>query len=207
MARWHPAKKDVLDALAEEILHNYPSGRVIVAVDGDSSSGAAGLADDLAATFRDGGRKAFRASLANFHRSRAERGDETAAAYYDGAYDYSLFRRVLVDPFRSAGSTSFVLSGYDEARDMSVQPKWQSAGADAILIVDGQFLNRPELAGLWNYSIWVVGAETGAETGAESVAAQADELYLRQVAPRAKATGIMDYRDPEHPRRQFADSC
>ena len=203
MARWQPAKKDVLDALAEEILHNYPSGRVIVAVDGDTSSDASGLADDLATTFRDGGRKAFRASLTNFHRSRAERGDETAAAYYDGAYDYSLFRRVLIDPFRSAGSTSFVLSGYDEARDMAVQPKWQSAGADAILIVDGQFLNRPELAGLWNYSIWVVGAESGTET----VAVQADELYLREVAPRAKATGIVDYRDPEHPRRQFADSC
>jgi len=203
MARWQPAKKDVLDALADEILHNYPSGRVIVAVDGDSTSGSAGLADELAATFRDGGRKAFRASLANFHRSRAERGDETAAAYYEGAYDYSLFRRVLIDPFRSAGSTGFVLAGYDEARDMAVQPKWQSAGADAILIVDGQFLNRPELAGLWNYSIWVAGAESGAET----VAVQADELYLREVAPRAKATGIVDYRDPEHPRRQFADSC
>ncbi|MET0807085.1 MAG: uridine kinase, partial [Lacisediminihabitans sp.] len=178
------------------------------AVAGDSSSGAAGLADDLAATFRDGGRKAFRASLENFHRSRAERGEETAAAYYDGAYDYSLFRRVLVDPFRSAGSTGFVLSGYDEARDTAVQPKWQSAGADAILIVDGQFLNRPELAGLWNYSIWTVGSvDTGGESGSDTVASQADELYLRQVAPRARATGIVDYRDPEHPRRQFADSC
>lgn len=203
MARWQPAKKDVLDALADEILHNYPSGRVIIAVDGDVSSGGVGLADDLATTFTEGGRKAFRASLANFHRSRAERGTETAASYYDGAYDYSLFRRVLIDPFRSAGSTGFVLSGYDEARDTAVQPKWQSAGADATLIVDGQFLNRPELAGLWNYSIWVVGAESGSDT----VATQADGVYLRQVAPRAKATGIMDYRDPEHPRRQFADSC
>ncbi|MBK4347541.1 hypothetical protein IV501_07840 [Lacisediminihabitans sp. G11-30] len=110
---------------------------------------------------------------------------------------------MLIDPFRSAGSTGFVLSGYDEARDTAVQPKWQSAGPDATLIVDGQFLNRPELAGLWNYSIWVVGGESASS----SIASEADELYLRQAAPRAKATGIMDYRDPERPRRQFADSC
>ena len=34
MTRWTPQKKDVLEALAADILHNYGRGRVIVAIDG-----------------------------------------------------------------------------------------------------------------------------------------------------------------------------
>jgi uridine kinase len=220
MARWQPAKKDVLDALAAEILHNYGKGRVIVGVDGDSHSGASGVADDLATTLREGGRKAFRASMTNFHRSRSSRDEslpDSPETYYDRAFDYSVFQRVLIDPFRSAGSTSFVLAAFDEKRDTAIQPKWMSSGADATLIVDGVFLNRPELAGLWNYTIYV---ETDVETdveGAEAAdaggvtddgdAALADALYVQHVSPRSKAIAIIDNSDPEHPLRRFADSC
>ena len=214
MARWQPAKKDVLDALAAEILHNYGKGRVIVGVDGDSGSGASGVADDLAVTLREGGRKAFRASMANFHRSRSSRDEslpDSPETYYDRAFDYSVFQRVLVDPFRSAGSTSFVLAAFDEKRDTAIQPKWMSSGADATLIVDGVFLNRPELAGLWNYTIYVeseAADDAGAGgTGDDGDATQADAIYVREVSPRAKAVAIIDNSDPEHPLRRFADSC
>ncbi len=213
MARWQPAKKDVLDALVAEILHNYGKGRVIVGVDGDSGSGASGVADDLAVTLREGGRKAFRASMANFHRSRSSRDEslpDSPETYYDRAFDYSVFQRVLVDPFRSAGSTSFVLAAFDEKRDTAIQPKWMSSGADAILIVDGVFLNRPELAGLWNYTIYVESdpaAPVAGGTGDDGDATQADAIYVRQVSPRAKAVAIIDNSDPEHPLRRFADSC
>jgi uridine kinase len=216
MARWQPAKKDVLDALAAEILHNYGKGRVIVGVDGASGSGASGVADDLAVTLREGGRKAFRASMANFHRSRSSRDEslpDSPETYYDRAFDYSVFQRVLVDPFRSAGSTSFVLAAFDEKRDTAIQPKWMSSGADATLIVDGVFLNRPELAGLWNYTIYVEASPEEAESTSvggptgDGDATQADALYVRQVSPRTKAVAIIDNSDPEHPLRRFADSC
>ena len=35
MARWAPLRRDLIEALAEEILHNYGHGRVIVAIDGE----------------------------------------------------------------------------------------------------------------------------------------------------------------------------
>jgi uridine kinase len=195
MARWAPQKRDTLEALSNEILHNYGRGRVIVAVDGRRGSGMDEFARDLAQTLQLAGVTAFHASIEDFRqpRSRREQG-----LYTDG-YDYSLLRRVLVDPFRTAGSTGFALTGFDAARDEPVfQPKWKSAGSDAILIVSGVFLHRPEVSGIWNYSIWLENPGVGDEF---------DAVYVRDVTPSAVATAIYDNTDPEHPRRVFADSC
>ena len=195
MARWAPAKKDTMEALASEILHNYGHGRAIVAVDGRRNSGMNGFADDMADTLRAQGRSVFHASIEDFQRPRAER---VRGLYTDG-YDYSLLRRVLIDPFRTAGSTGFAVTGFDAERDEPLyQPKWKSAGADAILIVDGVYLNRPELSGIWNYSIWLEDPSAGDEF---------DAVYLDAETPSARATAIYDISAPEHPRRIFADSC
>lgn len=185
-----------MGALAGEILHNYGHGRAIIAVDGRRDSGMRQFADDLAEILHVGGHTVFHASIEDFQqpRSRRERG-----RYSDG-YDYSLLRRVLIDPFRTAGSTGFAVTGFDADRDEPVfQPKWKSAGLDAILIVDGVFLNRPELSGIWNYSVWLENPPEIEDRG--------DAAYLADVTPSALATAIYDNRDPEHPRRIFADSC
>jgi uridine kinase len=211
MAIWAPALKDTLLALSDEILGLYGSGRNIVAIDGRSGAGTAAFSDALAETMRlgtekrPGGHKVFRASIGNFRKptgNREGQGADTAAAFYGDAFDYSVFRRILVDPFRASGSTSFVLAAYDEPRGVPIQPKWMSAGKDAILIVDGVFLNRPELAGLWNYSVWLDADPVG-----EDFATAADAVYVAEAGPRTAAVAIIDNRDPEHPRRVFADSC
>ncbi len=216
MARWAPEKKDQLAALADEILHNYGKGRALVAVDGRHGAGQAEFADGLAETLEARGARVFRARIDDFFRPRADReraGWLDGKAEYREAYDYSLLRRVLVDPFHTGGSTGFVLTGFDELRDQPVfQPKWMSAGFDAILIVDGVFLLRPELANMWNYSIWLTTPLLVADGESDSTAeiardVEADVAYLADVNPSAKATAIMDNRDPEHPRRVFEDSC
>ncbi len=211
MARWAPEKKDQLESIAGEILHNYGQGRAMVAVDGRHGAGQAEFADGLAELLRAKGAKVFRASMTDFFRPRADReraGWLDGKAHYREAYDYSLLRRVLVDPFHTGGSTGFVLTGFDAERDQPVfQPKWMSAGFDAILVVDGVFLNRQELSGLWNYSIWLSTPllESGDEEAVRDAAA--DTAYLKDANPSEKATTIIDNQDPEHPRRVFADSC
>jgi uridine kinase len=195
MARWAPQKKDTMEALASEILHNYGHGRAIIAVDGRSGSGMHQFGEDLAAALKGGSHAVFQASIDDFRRPRALR----AGGLYTDGYDYSLLRRVLIDPFRTAGSTGFALTGFDADRDEPVfQPKWKSAGADAVLIVDGVFLNRPELSGIWNYSIWLEDP---------SIEDEFDTAYLTAENPSSRATAIYDNSDPEHPRRIFADSC
>jgi uridine kinase len=220
MARWAPLKKDQLEALASEILHNYGRGRTMVAVDGTSGAGMRQFADDLADTLRTMGHEAFRASIDDFRTPRSRRephGQPDAAAVYNDGYDYSVLQRVLLEPFRATSGTGFVLAAFDARRDAPIQSKWTTAGPDALLLVDGPFLNRPQLADRWHYSIWVERARSDDDTAAgpeseldeaeaEAIAG-ADAIYLAEVDPRTKAMAIIDNADADSPRRVFADSC
>lgn len=224
MTPWVPQKKDVLAALADDILHNYGKGRAIVAVDGIDVAGTAGFADDLADAMRLKGHAVFRASIEGFHRPRVDRyarGRDSAEGFYRDSYDYLTFQRTLVQPFRMGGSTGFVAAAFDVERDAQIEPVWLTGPADAVLIVDGSFLNRPELAGLWNYSIWLEVADDEAterralrDSAAPNPRPErqlryggAQALYAAEVRPRTAATAIVDNTDVDHPRRRFADSC
>ncbi|WP_285063595.1 hypothetical protein [Frigoribacterium sp. ME-P-080] len=181
--RWAPAKKDTLRELATEIVHNYGRGRVLVAIDSDGGAGAALLADDLLEAFREQGHAAFRASLAGFEKRPAGASRDSAPVL-----DESLFRRVLVEPFRMGGSTGWVDRAWDADADRAVESAWVTGPADAVLLVDGTDLARPGLAGLWHYRVWVT----------------ADDSRLDA---RARASAVVDNSDREHPRRRFDDAC
>ncbi|AMM21123.1 hypothetical protein AX769_14475 [Frondihabitans sp. PAMC 28766] len=72
-------------------------------------------------------------------------------------YDEKSFRAEVIDPLREPGEVG-----------------------DVLLLVDGALTDHPELAGLWNYSIWVTGSDA------------AD----RSLAGRARATAVIDNTDP-----------
>ncbi|HLU62960.1 MAG TPA: uridine kinase [Protaetiibacter sp.] len=221
MARWAPLRRDVMASIVDEILGNYRRGRIAIGVDGRTASGTTTFADDLAREFERRGLATARASLDDFlnpaeHRHR--RGRHSPEGFYRDAYAYDVFRRVLIEPFRMGGSAAFVTAAYDRVREVPLEPKWRTGPDDMFLIVDGGFLDRPELRGVWNYSIWLdaddeVRAERlrarGIEPGSELAAryAGADELYERDAKPRETAIAIVDNTDPEHPRRVFADAC
>jgi uridine kinase len=213
-----------LRELVAEITHNYGRGRVIVAVDGIDGAGKTEFGNDLAAVFDEAGHEAIRASMNNFHRPREERyrsGRESPESFYRDSFDYSTFRRALIDPFRMAGSAGFQLASFDLRRDAPALTRWMTAPADAVLIVDGVFLNRPELRGIWNYSILLEvpwdrayarlaerdgrNADPGAEANARYREGQ--ELYFAEVDPKSQADAVIDNSDPELPLRVFADSC
>lgn len=202
MARWTPAKRDVLDAVADEFLHNYGKGRTLLAVDGGEDEHTRAFADDLAERLGRGSHAVFRASMRDFHRPRQVTGADSAERRYRESYDYDLFRRVLVEPFRMGGSTGFVTAAFDVDRDIPIEMDWKTGPRDATLLVDGPFLSRPELPSIWNYSIWLETPDAG---GLEQDPAHT--LYTAESKPRATAAAIMDNSDPEHPRRVFADSC
>ncbi|MCI0158568.1 hypothetical protein KNO15_17845 [Leifsonia shinshuensis] len=166
-----------------------PRGRVIVAVDG--GGGTAAFADDLAEVFREAGSDTHRASVGDFHRPRADRtllGPETPTGFYRDSFDYGTLRRVLIDPFRMAGSTGFQTAAFDEARDVPVESRWETAGPDAVLVIDGEFLLRPELRREWNASVLLVNAPERA-------------IYEEEARPREVATILVDDSDPVAPVR------
>jgi len=216
--RFNPDRGAVVAALSEEILHNYGKGRVIIAVDGVDGAGKTEFANALAAQLGVGHRAVFRASIDDFHNPRAvrwARGKDSAEGFYRDSYDYPTFKRMLTEPFRTGWIGSFNLAAFDLKRDVPFQPVWSSGPQDAILVVDGIFLNRPELRGIWNYSIWldvepeVAAARMLIRDGVSEFPDRytgGQELYLKE-KPRTLASAIVDNNDYEHPRRIFADAC
>lgn len=92
MARWQPARTDIIGEMADEILHNYRNARAVVGVDGVPGAGQDAFADDLAAALRERGAVAYRASV-------------DAAADPDA----STVRSGAIEPFRAGAAP------YDEA--------------------------------------------------------------------------------------------
>ena len=207
MARLAPVRQDLIDALAEEILHNYGHGRTIVAIDSEDTAAADAFGADLVELLRKRGHSAFAARMNDFVAARDRReafGPDSAEVRYRNTYDLSVLRRVLIDPFRMGGSTGFVAAAYDRAREQQIQAKWLTAPEDSILVLSGEFLQRAELRGLWNFTAWL---ETAAAAPADALAAGARKLYAKDVKARESANAIVDISDPDNPLRVFADSC
>lgn len=207
--------------LRDRVQRQYPAGRVIVAIDGLDGAGKTVFADGLAEVFAERGDAVFRASIDGFHRPRAERyvrGRRSPEGFYLDSYDYATFRRVLIDPFRdgaqTAGTTGFQLTAFDVARDAPVESQWVTAPLDAVLVVDGLFLNRPELQDLWDWSVWLDvpvdvayarmalrdASDPDPDAPANARYRQGQEIYLNEARPRAAASVIVDNADLAHPR-------
>ncbi|MCL2515465.1 MAG: hypothetical protein FWD85_09120 [Microbacteriaceae bacterium] len=180
---------DFLRGLRDEFLGNYPHGRRIIGVEGFPGAGAGALADDLSAVFDEGGTPAFRASMSDFLLPRSTRGAR------DAAYDEGTFRRVLLDPWRMAGSTGFQTSAFDAARDLPALSEWKTGPADAVLIVDGAYL-LGRLSGIWHFLVYV-----------DAQQAEGDQAYLAETSPFFAAGAVVDTSNPELPKRVLSDSC
>lgn len=212
--------------LRDEARQHNRKGRILLGVDGMDGAGKTIFADNLAKAIAEEDVAVFRASLDDFHRPRHDRyarGRTSPEGHYRDSYDYTTFRRVLVDPFRGGGDvgTGFQLAAFDVDRDAPVEADWTTGPRDAYLIVDGLFLNRPELRGIWHWSVWldvpvdVAYARMAARDGTDPDPAapsnaryrQGFELYLRDGDPRATASAIVDNTDPAAPRRVYRDFC
>lgn len=214
-----PTAPDLWRDLRDEVRLHLNRGRVLLAVDGIDGAGKTRFADGLASVFDV---PVLRASVDGFHRPRSERyarGRTSPEGFYRDSYDYDTFRRVLIDPFRSGEELRTAVWDVDRDEPVDVPP--QTAPQDAVLIVDGIFLHRPELRGLWHWSLWldvpvdVAFARMAERDGSDPDPAapsnrryrQGQELYLREADPRQAASAIVDNTDWAHPVRTYRDFC
>ncbi len=203
----------VLGELAEALLTVGEGARVVVALDGVDGAGKTVLAHELAALVGPA-RGVHRASVDGFHRVHADRyaRARTAEGFYRDSYDHDAIRHRLVEPFRAG--EPWVRAVHDVERevvlDLAPEPP---AGPEGLLLVDGIFLHRPELADLWDASVWVdvpfavsvprgnarfgaVGADSvdpASAVNARYVGGQ--RLYLAEVDPARRATWVLDNTD------------
>jgi uridine kinase len=151
-------RADLLDRLVGTIESVTIPHPLRVAVDGPPAAGKTTLADELALLLRTRGREVIRATTESFQLPRAQRyrrGEFSPEANYHDCFDYDTLRRVLLDPLGPDGDRRYQHAVYDLDTDTAVSQPATTAPADAVLLLDGVFLLRPELIDRWDLSIFV----------------------------------------------------
>jgi uridine kinase len=211
------ARAHLLRDLAERVPDPARRGRpVLVGVDGVDGSGKTVLADELAHALRARGRAVVRASVDGFHRPRAERyarGRTSPEGFYRDSYDDDALRRELLEPFGPGGSRRYRTAVYDVTSERPVDAPLLTACDDAVLVVDGIFLHRRGLAERWDFSVYLHvpfevtfarmavrdGSPADPDDPANARYRDGQLLYLRDVAPRTRATVVVDNTDLARP--------
>jgi uridine kinase len=191
-----------------------------VAVDGITAAGKSTLVAELGVVVDQMGRPVVTLSMDDFHRPRADRyrrGRRSAVGYYEDAYDFSAFVDHVLVPLGPGGNRRYRRRVHDLATDEVVDDDPIQAMGDAVVLVDGSFLQRPELDPHWDYRIFVNTSFEVARRravyrdadllGGEEAAAELYELryhpacrlYLESVRPEVRADVVIDNDDPERP--------
>jgi uridine kinase len=200
---------------------------VLVGIDGRSGSGKSTFADELAGHLGRRGRVVIRSSTDSFHRPREERlarGATSADGYYLDSHDLDRITNELLIPFRE-GADQVLVAAFDEPAD-TPREEIVDVATDAVLVFDGLFLHRPEFAATWDVSVhldaderrdteWLQYLLTDLPDDVSQRAVELDRRldtarwpryrrgwgrYLDDVAPRSRATVVVDNNDLAHPR-------
>ncbi|WP_249667317.1 zeta toxin family protein [Cellulomonas fengjieae] len=211
------ARLAVLRDVASGIPDPRTLGRpVLVAVDGIDGAGKTTFADELATELQRRGRSVVRVGVDGFHRPRAERyrrGRHSAEGFWADSYDYDALRTEVLEPFAPRGSRRFRRAVHDVATDAPLHLPREHGTDRCVLVIDGIFLHRDELAAWWDFSVYldVDFAETFARMAVRdgcspdpthpSNARYVDgqRRYLSACRPASRATVVIDNRDVHHP--------
>lgn len=189
-----------------------------LAVDGPDTAGKTTLAGELAVAIADRGRPVVRASIDGFHRPAQERyrqGDLSPEGYYQDSFDLVRLRSELLDPLGPGGKREYRTAVFDHMNDRPVEPARLAAAEDTVLIFDGVFLQRSELASCWDRVVYVDISEEEVLRRALSRDTPlmgpgvrerylrrylpAQRLYCDEVRPREQADVVIDNNDPDNP--------
>jgi uridine kinase len=147
------------DDIAEIVLGRFahvPAHRPLrVGIDGRSAAGKTTFADQLAEAAGRRDRSVVRASVDDFHPPGHKSRGYTLETYYGSAFDYRRFRSWVLDPLEPGGGRRCRLAYWDSFTDTPASPELTSVAEEAVLIVDGALLLRPELRECWDVVVWL----------------------------------------------------
>lgn len=193
--------------------------RMFAAIDGVDGSGKTTFADALAAELAGAAvpRPVVRVSLDDFHHRRDvryRRGRGSAAGFRHDSYNVEQFLAYVLNPLKPGGSGSYRPTGHDVHTDAVLSPPKLPVPANAVVLVDGLFLHRRELAAQWDFSLFLdvpfpvtaarMALRDGTPADPDAPAMQryvgGQRLYFTDTDPAARATLVVDNTDPDRPR-------
>ena len=213
------AKRDALLNSLADLINKMKRGEILrVAVDGIDCAGKTMLADELMPLVEDRGRPVIRASLDGFHNSshvRYARGRESPEGYYLDSFNYQGLVDKLLLPLSQGGDHRYIEAIFDYRKDEPVELQPKEADPEAVLLLDGVFLLRPELLSFWDLKIFLdISYEESMKRAIVrngGVGSKVEDLYLRRYipgqklymihsAPKRKTDILIDNNVPANPR-------
>lgn len=154
-----PARSAVVARVADEVAGRIRPDRMsLVGVDGIDGAGKSTFADELAAALDARDVAVVRASIDSFHRPRAERwarGRASPDGFYLDSHQLDRLREECLD--RVLRDDPFTTEVFDEPSDQPIDGAPVEPTHGGVVVFDGIFLHRPELADVWDLSIWLSG--------------------------------------------------
>ncbi|MFI5933343.1 uridine kinase [Actinoplanes sp. NPDC051494] len=181
-----------------------------VAVDGVDGVGKTTFARRLVADLNAAGRPAVHISADGFHHPRAirhRRGRHSPEGFWLDSYDYPALITNVLEPFAPGGSGGYRPAVHDVDTDELLDLPWHQAPAGATVVVDGLFLHRDELAGHWDFTIFLAapfevtvprmaardGSHPDPEHPSQARYVQGQKLYFAECRPWERASLVIDY--------------
>lgn len=152
-----PQRTQVLSRAAREILGRRIDGKpLLVGVDGIDGAGKSTFADEVAGVLVSHGVTVVRSTVDSFHNPKSvrwRRGRRSPFGFYLDSYDLDALRHHLLNPFLAGPGAIYLTAVLDEPSDQPVEVPDRTVTGDEILLFDGIFLCRPELARYWDFTI------------------------------------------------------
>lgn len=214
-------RDDLIKRIAQAIVQTQKNSPTLVGIDGVDGSGKTTFAKELVEELQKSGRQIIFVSIDHFHNPenvRYARGRDSAEGYYRDSFNNDAIKAVLLDPLKS-GDRHYKTGVFDYATDTELDLPEQVADEDAIVIMEGIFLLRPELVEYWDLKVLL---DVDFETTLERVQARkkdqehlgdaaaivqkykdryipGQQLYFEEAQPRQQADFVIDNRDFENP--------
>lgn len=202
-------------SLASYILGDIGPGRRLVAVDGVDGSGKTTFAANLVAEIRDRPVIVFHVDdFLNPSPVRHAKGRDSPEGFWLDTYNYPALHDRLLAPLGPDGYGWYSPASYDAGGDQPAQVESVRAPSDALIVVEGMFLHRDELAGHWDASVFLdvpftetaerMAIRNGSNPDPEHPTMRryvgGQRLYFESAHPWERATFVVDNSDFASPK-------
>ncbi len=213
-------RPQLIESLADRITSIARTHPLRVAIDGVDAAGKSTLADELVRPVQERARPVIRASIDGFHNPRAiryRRGRDSPEGYYHDSFDHEALKSNLLSPLGPDGRLRYRSRVFDHQSNSPFHAKSSIAERNSVLLFDGIFLQRPEIANYWDYIIFLVVdfsvsvqraelRDSESMGGVEAVRDRYAErympgqrIYLECCLPYEKADIVVNNNDPGNP--------